>query len=167
MTNSRILGYLCNCFLLLLPVLVFNLLLAKKLPAAYQADVFWSNIPQAISVPENLLRMAVMMLPVFMVLQLSRPSQKLGLALYLFGLAVYFASWTILIASPQSAWSRSAVGFMAPAFTPAIWLCGIGLIGDRLQSSAVPYKPWMYWTVSAFFLLFHNLHAATVYGRRA
>ena len=165
MSPSKILDYLSNCFWLLIPIFAFNLLFMRFLPAAYQTKVFWRDIPLAISLPENILRAVVMTLPVFMRLRVSTPGQKLGLSLFLSGLLAYFASWVILIASPQSAWSMSAVGFLAPAFTPLVWLAGIGLIGDQLQFSGVGFKPWMYWAVSALFLLFHNLHAFTVYSR--
>jgi hypothetical protein len=165
MISSKMLGYLRNCFWLLVPILVFNLLYAHRLPAAYQIDVFWKNIPRSISFPENLLRMAVMILPIFMRLSVSTPGQKLGLGLYLAGLLVYFASWAVLIASPQCAWSRSETGFLAPAYTPIVWLIGIGLIGDEFLVQGVIFKPWMYWALSTFFLVFHNLHAATVYSR--
>jgi hypothetical protein len=165
MSFSKILGYACNCFWLLAPILIFNLLFTRQLPAAYQMNVFWKDIPKAISLPENLLRMIVMILPVFMRLRVSTTSQKLGLGLYLTGLLVYFASWTVLIASPQCTWSMSAVGFMAPAWTPIVWLLGISLIGDELLLPVVAFKPWMYGVLSVLFLVFHNLHAATVYSR--
>ena len=71
MSFSKILGYACNCFWLLVPILIFNLLFTRQLPAAYQMNVFWKDIPKAISVPENLLRTLVMILPVFMRLRVS------------------------------------------------------------------------------------------------
>jgi hypothetical protein len=165
MSFSKILGYARNCFWLLVPILIFNMLFTSLLPAAYQMNVFWKDIPKAISLPENLLRMIVMILPVFMRLRFSTMSQKLGLALYLTGLLVYFASWTVLIVSPQSAWSMSVIGFMAPAWTPIIWLLGISLIGNELLLPGVTFKPWMYGVLSVLFLIFHNLHAATIYSR--
>lgn len=165
MANSRVLSFLRNCFWLLLPILAFNMIFMRQLPAAYQMQVFWKVIPKAIGVPENILRTLIMILPAFMRLQLSTPRQKLGLWLYLAGLLVYFSSWAALIAAPQSAWSTSAAGFMAPAYTPILWLSGIGLIGDELHFQRIHFKPWMYWALSALFLIFHNLHAATVYSR--
>ncbi len=165
MSLSRIRYYLCNCFWLLVPILVFNLLFTHQLPAAYQVDIFWKDIPRAISLPENLLRTLVMILPIFMRLRISTKGQKIGLALYITGLLIYFVSWTVLIVFPQREWSTSMFVFLAPAYTPIIWLVGIGLIGDELLFSKFSFKPWMYWTVSVFFLLFHNLHAFTVFFR--
>jgi hypothetical protein len=42
---------------------------------------------------------------------------------------IYFASWLLLIVRPDAAWSRSAAGLLAPAYTPLIWLAGIALVG--------------------------------------
>ena len=170
MTLSRTLGDLANCFWLLVPILLFNLALARRLPAAYQPAIFWRNIPSAISLPESIFRALVMVLPVFMRLQLSTPSQKLGLGLYAAGLLIYFASWLVLIAVPHGAWAASAAGFLAPAYTPALWLAGIGLIGRELLIPGVPFQEgmywgWMCWILCAVFLLFHNLHALTVFRR--
>jgi len=165
MASSNKLGYLGNCFWLLVPILAFNVLFTRQLPPAYQMDIFWKNIPKAVVVPENVLRTLVMILPIFMRLQFSTPHQKLGLGLYLGGLLGYVASWSALIAVPWSSWSMSAIGFLAPAYTPIVWLTGIGLIGDELQSSRVPYRPWIYWGLSGLFLAFHNLHAFVVYSR--
>ncbi len=165
MNISKNASYLYNCFWLLVPILVFNLIFTHQLPAAYQMDVFWYEIPKTISVPENLLRILVMILPVFMRLRISTRSQKLGLGLYLAGLLIYLSSWAVLIIFPQSEWSTSQIGFLAPAFTPIVWLLGIGLIGDEFRLHSVPFKPWMYLTLSVLFLIFHDLHAGTVYSR--
>ena len=162
---SRMRGWLCNCFWLLVPILIFNLLFARQLPAAFQADIFWQDIPKAISVPENIFRTIVMMLPILMKLRVSTRSERLGLGIYLAGIVLYFASWAALIVFPQGTWSSSGAGFLAPAYTPMIWLIGIGLMGNQLQISSVPFNRWTYWSLSATFLLFHNLHAFTVYSR--
>jgi hypothetical protein len=165
MTSAKLLGYLRNCFWLLVPILVFNLLYASQLPAAYQAGVFWKQIPKAIAIPENLFRALVMILPVFMRLSVSSSRQRFGLGLYLLGFLLYLASWAALIAAPKSPWSTSVIGFLAPAFAPGLWLAAIGLIGSEPLLPKLPLKPWMYWTLSVLFLCFHNLHAATVYSR--
>lgn len=165
MNLSRIMNYASNCFWLLVPILVFNLLFSRQLPSAYQTNVFWKDIPKTIGIPENLLRTLVMILPLFMRLRISTKSQKIGFALYMTGLLTYFASWKVLIDSPRSAWSTSMFVFFAPAYTPIVWLVGIGLIGDELLFSRISLKPWMYWAISAFFLLFHSLHALTVFSR--
>jgi hypothetical protein len=158
--------YIHNCFWLLAPILIFNLLFAHMLPPAYQASAFSKDIPQLIALPENALRAVVMLMPLLMRLQVSTSSQRIGFGLYVVGVLVYFASWGILIVAPRCKWSASTPGFMAPAYTPAIWLLGIGLIGDELVLPGVAFKPWIYWLACALFLLFHNLHAGLVHARR-
>jgi hypothetical protein len=156
--------YLLNCFWLLVPVLVFNLLFARHLPPAFQPERFDRAIPRALARPENVLRTLVMLLPLLMRLRLASPNERLGGALYLFGVLVYFASWGVLILAPRCAWSASVLGFMAPAYTPAIWLVGIGLMGGTLVVSNARLGPWPYCAVSALFLVFHNLHAYRAYA---
>jgi hypothetical protein len=165
-TPARFAGWRHSCFWLLVPILVFNLLFMRQLPPAFQPDVFWKDIPRAIALPENAFRLLTLMLLIpVMRLRVSTPAQRLGFWLYGIGTLVYFASWGALITWPQSGWSTSAVGFLAPAYTPLIWLAGIGLIGNEPLAPRVPVRPWVYWASSAFFLLCHNLHAGLVYGR--
>ena len=159
------LPYLTSAFWLLVPTLSFNVLFARHLPTNYQRDVFGKDIPLWIQWPENLTRLLVVMLPLVMRLQVSTSRQVLGLVLYVVGTLVYFAAWGIQIAFPQNGWSTSAAGFMAPAYTPALWLLGIGLLGDRLTLPNVPYNPWIYWSVCGTFLAFHNAHTWLVYAR--
>ncbi len=156
---------LSNTFWLMMPILAFNIAFVRKLPPAYQMDVFWRDIPTWISTPENGFRAIVFLLPLVMRLRAVTPAEKAGFILYGFGTLVYFAAWGALILSPQSPWSRSAAGFMAPAYTPAFFLLGISLIGDTLTIPALRYSPWVYRVFAALFLIFHNLHAWTVFNR--
>jgi len=166
MKTADLLPYLSNAFLLLLPILAFNVLFMRFLPHDYQVNVFWKEIPAWIAITENLLRVPVFLLPLVMRLRISTPSQKLGLGLYVAGSLVYFVAWGAQILFPMTAWSTSMVGFMAPAFTPVLFLVGIGLIGDTLTLPKVPYKPWVYWGLSGAFMVFHNVHAGLVYIRK-
>jgi hypothetical protein len=59
----------------------------------------------------------------------------------------------------------SAGGFLAPAYTPALWLSGLGALPERWVFPAWPFRRWAYFVVAAAFLAFHNLHAAIVYTR--
>lgn len=158
----KISHYLLNCFLLLTPILVWNMILAPKLPAAFQGDVFDKNIPSAIVIGENLFRSLVMFLPLLMPINLGTPSQKLGMVVFVAGMLLYFLSWLLLIVFPQTAWSLSLFGFLAPAYTPLIWLIGIGMIGKRLFIE-IPYHPWMYVVLSIIFVGFHITHTVIVY----
>jgi len=165
MDNSKISVYAMNCFWLLVPILIFNIIFERQLPPAFQMDVFWRGIPQSIGMPENVLRILVTILPFFMRLRASTPNQRLGLAVYGAGLLAYFSSWILLIVAPGSAWSRSIFGFMAPAYTPVVWLASIAMIGSDFLIPRIPFKPWMYLVLSTLFLCFHNLHTYIVYSR--
>jgi hypothetical protein len=156
-----------NCSVLLVPLLVFNVALMSQLPAAFQRDVFWADIPMVISVPENTLRLLVMLLPALMPLSLSSRTQRVGLGVFCVGAFLYFASWVALILAPDSGWSRSAPGFLAPAYTPLLWLAGLTMLGDRLVLSRFPYRHWMYGSVAALFVAFHVSHAFLVWWRAA
>lgn len=156
--------YLLNCFLLILPALVINLVWVSRLPAMWQTDVFWKNIPPLVAYGENISRIAVNILPLFMPLTISTKRQRIGLAIYLIGIPVYFLSWIMLVYVPQSAWSTSLIGATAAAWTSLFWLIGIGLIGNSLYFS-LPYRSWVYLVLSVIFAVFHTFHAVIVYLR--
>jgi len=156
--------YAESCIWLIVPIMLVNLLLLRRLPKAYQADVFDHDIPRCIRIGENIARTIVFALPLFMPLKIGTFSQKAGFALYLIGTVLYCLSWGMQIWHPRGPWCRSAWGFIAPAYTPLIWLLGIGMIGDTLFLR-VAYSPWVYLALSAVFLAFHNIHAGIVYKR--
>lgn len=164
MKTDGIKNYLLNCFLLMVPLLVWNFVLTPELPAPFRPEVFQYGIPPFVLWGENISRLAVFLLTALMPLSLASQTQRAGLALYIVGVAVYVASWLALILYPESGWSRSAAGFMAPAYTPVLWLTGIGLIGDRLYFSW-PYRSWIFLLLSSLFLAFHNAHTWLVYDR--
>jgi hypothetical protein len=110
-------------------------------------------------------RTIVFALPLSMPLKIGTLSQETGFVLYLIGTILYGLSWGMQIWYPCSPWCRSAWGFMAPAYTPLIWLVGIGLIGNP-SFLPVVYSPWVYLALSAAFLAFHNSHAWIVYKRK-
>ena len=153
--------YAQNCMWLAAPIMLLNVALMRRLPKAYQAELFWRDIPSWIKAGENVTRTLVFALPLFMRLDLS---QTAGLLLYVIGTVVYSLAWVAQIARPNGAWSTSPWGFLAPAYTPAIWLVAIGVIGRSLLLP-IPYTPWIYVALSAVFLAFHNAHAAIVYRR--
>lgn len=153
--------YAENCAWLIIPILLLNAALMRRLPKAYQPEVFERDIPTWLTVAENIFRVLVFALTLFMRLD---PTRKIGLTLYGIGAAVYALAWVAQIARPQSAWSTSPWGFLAPGYTPVLWLAGIGLIGNTLFLP-IPYSPWIYMALAAAFLAFHNTHAAIVYRR--
>lgn len=154
--------YSFNCFLLMLPILVWNLLLTHKLPVEFQSEEFWSKIPPFLAYGENISRIMVFMLALLMPLNFSTPRQRMGILLYSGGTILYFISWLILIYYPESNWSKSVWGFMAPAYTPWVWLTGIEFIGNSFYFN-LPYRRWIFFTCSLVFLIFHTLHTARVY----
>jgi len=161
---STILPYLQNCFLLLLPILLWNVIFMKVLPVQFQKATFWHNIPKYIKFPENILRIVVFVFPLLMKFSIAEPHQRLGFMLYILGYAYIFLSWVAQIYFPQSAWSKSCWGFGAPAYTTIIWFIGIGLIGSSLFIK-IPYHYSVYLILSALFVIFHSAHVYIVYSR--
>jgi hypothetical protein len=152
------------CFLLTIPIMLWNVFLTKKLPKAFQSEIFWDDIPSFLTYGENVSRIIVFILTFLMPLSILSSTQKKGLFLYISGSILYFASWLILIYFPDSGWSNSILGFMAPAYTPFLWLTGIGLIGNSFYFN-LTYRRWQFIGTSLVFLTFHNLHTLTIYYR--
>ncbi|MGA0558796.1 hypothetical protein ACO2Q8_19210 [Larkinella sp. VNQ87] len=164
MTHRSARSYLANSFLWLVPVMVWNSALTDQLPRPFQADVFWNNISPFLAYGENSSRMAVFALALFTPFHLSTRVQKTGLCLYLVGLLVYFAAWLVLIRFPESSWSTGLAGFTAPSYTPAVWLAGIGLMGDSFYGK-LPFSRWYFFGCALIFLLFHIFHASIIFYR--
>jgi hypothetical protein len=160
----KILKYLLNCFLLLIPVFIWNIIFTGSLPKGYAMEYFWKDIPTAIGVSEKILRIIIFCLPLIMSLSLETRLQKIGLIIYLIGLIIYFLSWVLQIYLPESFWSKSLLGFMAPAYTTIIWLVGIGLVGTK-NFLKIPYFWVIYICLSAIFVIFHSTHAYIVFHR--
>ena len=154
--------YLLNCFLLTLPILVWNIILTNKLPQTFHPEIFLNKIPAFLTYGENISRTVVFALTIFMPLRITTLLQKKGLILYVSGTLLYFLSWLMLIYFSNSHWSNSLLGFMAPAYTPLFWLLGIGLIGDSFYFN-FPFKRWFFILTSIIFLIFHNLHTYMVF----
>jgi hypothetical protein len=161
---SQFLTYFQNCFIPLIPILLWNVIFMKVLPPPFQKKIFWQNIPSYIRIPENLLRIVVFLCPLFMKLSVSEPHQWLGLILYLFGMCLYFWSWIMQINFAKSTWSKSIWGFTAPAYSTIIWFVGIGLIGSTLFVN-IPYHYSVYLAISLLFVIFHTSHAFMVFKR--
>ena len=157
-------SYANSCGLLLIPALFWNVMLAERLPPAFSASVFWRDVPASLGLLENVSRVLVFGVPFFMPLEVSAPPQRRRAVLFVCGTVVYFASWLPLIAWPSSAWSVSAAGFLAPAYTPALWLPGIALLGRRLFRGDW-YRWWMYLLPCTVFLAAHLGHAWLIFGR--
>lgn len=156
--------YVFNCFLLTIPILLWDYIFTDRLPKAFQPEIFWKDIPPYITNVENISRLIMFVFISLMPLKIKTTTQKKGFALYATGTLLYFASWLMLIYFPNSIWSKSVLGLLSPAYTPLLWLIGIGLIGDSLFFN-IPYKRWLYFLVVIIFLLFHNWHTYLIYFR--
>lgn len=137
---------LANCFWLILPLLGWNILLAPRL--TQEAITSDAHSPTWLLGTENILRLATFILPLLFPLSIDVPLGKVGLAVYLAGTGVYFASWIPLIVAPASAWSRSLPGLFAPRLTPWVALLGIALVAHS----------WLYGVLATIFIFFHTWH---------
>jgi hypothetical protein len=97
-------------------------------------------------------------------LKISTPTQPQGLIVFTLGTLEYFGSWLLLIFLPASDWSLSGIGFAAPAFTPALWLIGLAMIGRQLYWENW-YLWWIYLVVAGGFLFAHIWHTALIFNR--
>ncbi len=156
--------YIRSCFLLLIPVYIWNIIFMKSLPKGYSMDFFWKDIPAIIGNTENVLRIIVFTLPIIMTLSFETKIQKIGFGIYLFGIIIYFLSWTAQMYFPELFWSKSIFGFMAPAYTTIIWFVGIGLIGKN-SFIKIPYLSAIYIFLSAVFVVFHSIHCYIIFQR--
>ena len=125
---------LANCFWLLLPLLAWNVALAGGLPQRYALD---DAVPGWLGWTEAALRVLVFLGPLLLPLTLAQRHQRLGAGVFAVGTLVYFASWLPLLWAPESAWSRSLPGGLAPAYTPLAVFAGIALIGESPAYGAV------------------------------
>ena len=81
--------------------------------------------------------------------------------MYSVALTAYVAAWVAVVWAPTSAWSTSAVGFTALAWTSILLFTGIGL---RSKLRFFPrYRPWMYLGAAALFTAVHTLQMAIIW----
>ena len=135
-----------NGFLLLLPLLAWNMVLGSRM--TQEAIISDAHSPQWLLVAENIARVLVFALPLFLPLDFKRSRNITGLAVYGFGTLVYFASWLPLLLTPDSIWSQSAAGLLAPRLTPFLPVLGIALVCNS----------WPYGVIAAVFIFFHTWH---------
>lgn len=99
-----------------------------------------------------------------MLITINKTAGKKGLIVYSIGSVFYYLSRLFLMYAPNSWWSTSALGFIAPAYTPIIWLVGIGLMADSYYFK-IKYTKWHYIIPSIIFSIFHITHTILVYMR--
>ena len=141
---------LFNCFWLIIPLLIWNIILGPRITqAAITSDAHSSKW---LLIAENVARVLVFALPLLIPFpgradwQSALP--KTGLAVYIIGTLVYFASWLPLLFVPASAWSNGTVGLLAPRLTPFLSFLGIALLGGS----------WLYGVIAAVFICLHTWH---------
>ena len=156
--------YLKNCFLLLIPIIAWNLIFMDDLPKKLNMEFPIDDIPAIVGYGENILSVIVFALPLFMIFSLKTKVQKTGFIVYLIGIIIYFASWIALIYFPTSVWSLSWLGFVAPAYSTLIFFVGIGLVGQE-SVLKITYLSKLYLLISVLFVIFHSIHAYLVYLR--
>ena len=139
-----------NCFWLLLPIMAWNIIFGAKI--TQEQITSDAHSPAWLLGAENIFRLVTFILPLF--LSLPRGAEwhsalpKIGLAVYIVGALIYFASWVPLMVAPQSARSQSIPGLFAPRLTPLIAMLGIALIAES----------WPYGLIAAVFIFFHTWH---------
>jgi hypothetical protein len=137
---------LLNGFLLLLPLLAWNLALGSRL--TQETITSDAHSPKWLLVAENIARVLVFAFPLLLPIQLKDAWNKAGLAVYCLGILIYFGSWLPLLLAQDSAWSQSAAGLLAPRLTPFMPFLGIALVCNA----------WPYGVISAVFIFFHTWH---------
>ena len=151
-----------NGALLILPPMIITFGLWGALPAAYGADIFWKGIPGWLGLGENIFRVLVFVLPGILCFGRKQSGQPLGWSFYFGGLALYLASYLMQIVDPNSAWSRSLIGFTAPAWSTMFWFAGIGLVCAR-SWLPIPWHRIIYLACAGVFVMFHVGHAGLVF----
>jgi hypothetical protein len=133
------------------------------LPPAYQPEYFDRWIPPLLGLAETIFKLGAIAVSSMLVLGWSQPRNRLGFGLYGCGLAIYLASYLVLIRAPDGPWALSFVGFTAPAFTPALWIAGIGLMVSHGIKLPTPWMRIGFWVCAIGFLITHNVNASLVY----
>jgi hypothetical protein len=138
--------YWLNGFLLILPLLAWNLVLGPRI--TLEEVTSDAHSPRWLLLAENITRTVIFAFPLLLPILIKATWNKAGLIVYIVGTLIYFASWLPLILAPASAWSRSAAGLLAPRLAPYLSFLGIALIGNS----------WPYGALSAIFIFFHTWH---------
>ncbi len=153
-----------SCLWLWVPPLGASLALWGQLPPAYQPEYFDRWVPPLLGLAETILKLGAIVISTLLVLGWSRSRNRLGLGLYGIGVAIYLASYLVLIRAPDAPWAQSFVGFTAPAFTPAIWITGIGLMISHGVGLPTRWLQLGFWGCAIGFLVTHNINASLVYA---
>lgn len=152
-------------FILIAPILVWNLIFASKLPPIYRHKPSKTGTLRFLSVSEQIFRYIIFLSTLFMRTDVSTVAGKAGLVCYLTGITIYLLSWLPQLFRPVSRWSTSSAGFLAPAYTPLVWLVGVSLMVNSYLFR-LRYTPWHYIVPSIIFSIFHVSSMYRIYKDR-
>ena len=157
--NQKIPKYLySNCFLLFIPVILFNIVFTKYLPEQYLQNISHSIIPI-----ENISRILLMALSAIMIIDVKSRTGKIGISIYITGLIIYFLSYFLLINYSDAVVGNNIILQLSGYWTAMIWLIGIGLVGVKLFVK-VPYHCSFFLILSILFGILHTYHGYILIG---
>lgn len=157
--------FLRSCIWLWVPPLAASFAFWPKLGPAYQPEFFWRDIPVSLGMIENVARIATISFSAIMLMSWHTPRQRLGLWIYVIGIGLYVACQWIIVVNPTGWWATSAFGFLAPAYMPAIWLLGIGMMGNQSMVVRLARPHFYFLGLAGVFLAAHISHAYLVFTR--
>jgi hypothetical protein len=135
-----------NGFWLIVPLLLWNVILGPRI--TQEQITSDAHSPAWLLGAENIFRLVTFIFPLFLTMKFDSNLGKIGLAVYIIGTLIYFASWLPLLIAPQSPYSESMLGLFAPRLTPLISLLGVALICSS----------WPYGLIATAFIFFHTWH---------
>ena len=135
-----------NGFWLLMPVLIWNLIYASRLPQkVFNCD---DGMPAWLLGLENLLRIPVFFFPLLLEMKFQSDLWPAGVLVYLAGSLAYYGSWIPLVYFPGRSWSRSFAGVISPHILPILVFGGAALI----------CVSWLYLLFSVLMISVHAYH---------
>jgi hypothetical protein len=121
---------LLNCFYLILPILAWNLVFARKLNIAiYKTNV---SLNKTLEIIENILKYSTLMYSLFLPISISSRSQEAGIFIYLIGVMIYFISCCPLLFLPDYDFSSKKFLLFAPFISPIAFFTGIALMANSV-----------------------------------
>lgn len=145
--------YFQNGFLLMIPILAWNLLFYKRI-----SDIYSFTTPSKYELAEKITRIITFLMSAFMCFSLDSDMSIIGLAIYITGLILYFGSWLIVIYNRKKyPVFQHIIVRLAPAWLPIIWLIGIGLMCP-FNYFNIPFLSEIFIGISLLFVIIHTLH---------